>query len=179
MESLETEDETVDFLNEKIIRNSFHEIVYFDSNAESDFIYKHFPEDDQDDQGYGYSGALLPTSFWATFFAFLFEKRTTLLKEDVMIPWLGILLRGTLDDINLINRDHDLDQPTILFRAGGGLAEYISDFLQDSIEPIKKRISLYAKPNKLEEYGGLGVTNLLEVDYDELEGPSKQNIFTC
>ena len=55
MENLETEDETVDFLNEKIIRNSFHEIVYFDSNAESDYIYKHFPEDDQDDQGYGSS----------------------------------------------------------------------------------------------------------------------------
>lgn len=89
-----------------------------------------------------------------------------------MIPWLGILLRGTLEDINLINRDHDLDQPTILFRAGGGLAEYISDFLEDSIEPIKKRIDIYAKPNKLEEYGGLGYKNLLEVDYEDLEGSS-------
>ena len=51
MEELETENETVDFLNEKLVRHSFHEIVYFDSNAESDFIYKHFPEDDQEDQG--------------------------------------------------------------------------------------------------------------------------------
>ena len=83
-----------------------------------------------------------------------------------MIPWLGILLRGTLKDIDLINRDHDRDQPTILFRAGGGLAEYISDFLHDTIEPIEKRIDIYAKQNKLEEYGGLGYKNLLEVDYD-------------
>ena len=93
-----------------------------------------------------------------------------------MIPWLGILLRGTLEDINLINRDHDLDQPTILFRTGGGLAEYISDFLQDSIEPIKKRIDIYAKPNKLEEYGGLGYKNLLEVDYEDLEGSSSSKL---
>ena len=56
MEILGTGNETADFLNEKIVRHSFHEIVYFDSNqckinAESDFIYKHFPEDDHEDQG--------------------------------------------------------------------------------------------------------------------------------
>ena len=52
MKDLETDIDTFDFLNEKTVRHSFHEIVYFDSNAESDFIYKHFPEDDQqEDQG--------------------------------------------------------------------------------------------------------------------------------
>ena len=94
-----------------------------------------------------------------------------------MIPRLGILLRGTLDDIKFINRDHNLDQPTILFRAGGGLAEYVSDFLQDSMEPIKKRIELYAQPNKLEEYGGLGIKSLLEVNseyFNELKGLSSR-----